>query len=137
MINNLWLKVKPILIYGVFGIITTIINIVVYAGCYELLNISNMASNVVAWILAVVFAFVTNKIWVFESKCRTPEIVLNELVKFMTCRVATGAIDLFIMFIGVDVFRKNALIIKILSNVIVIVLNYLASKIYIFRSDEE
>ena len=68
-IKELLKKYKFIILYGIFGVLTTIINIVTYALCYDMFNISNVVSNIIAWVLSVLFAFITNKIWVFESKC--------------------------------------------------------------------
>ena len=129
--KELFAKYKSIITYGIFGVLTTIINIVCYQVLYSQVHISNVVSNIIAWVIAVAFAYVTNKIWVFESKSLEPEIW-----KFVTCRLATGALDLAIMYIGVDIMHGPSLILKIVSNVIVILLNYVASKIIIFKQEE-
>ena len=123
-IKELLKKYKFIILYGIFGVLTTIINIVTYALCYDMFNISNVVSNIIAWILSVLFAFITNKIWVFESKCFDFKIFIKELWNFIVCRLATGALDLGIMYVGVDLLKGPALILKIASNIIVIILNY-------------
>ena len=132
-IKELLKKYKFIILYGIFGILTTIINIVTYALCYEMFNISNVVSNIIAWILSVLFAFITNKIWVFESKCFDFKIFIKELWNFIVCRLATGALDLGIMYVGVDLLKGPALILKIASNIIVIILNYVMSKLFVFK----
>lgn len=125
-------KYRELLLYGIFGVLTTLINIVVYSLCYERLGISNVASNVTAWILSVLFAFVTNKIWVFDSKSTELSVLLKEAASFFGCRLATGLLDLAIMYVTVDVMAWNSMLMKCISNVIVIVVNYIASKLVIF-----
>lgn len=125
-------KYRELLLYGIFGVLTTLINIVVYSLCYERIGISNVASNVVAWILSVLFAFITNKIWVFDSKSMEVSVLLKEAVSFFGCRLATGLLDLAIMYVTVDVMAWNSMLMKCISNVIVIVVNYIASKLVIF-----
>lgn len=132
-IKELLKKYKFIILYGIFGVLTTIINIVTYALCYDMFNISNVVSNIIAWVLSVLFAFITNKIWVFESKCFDFKIFIKELWNFIVCRLATGALDLGIMYVGVDLLKGPALILKIASNIIVIILNYVMSKLFVFK----
>lgn len=129
-------KYKSIITYGIFGVLTTIINIVCYEILYNQAHISNVVSNIIAWVIAVAFAYITNKIWVFESKSLEPKVLLAEIWKFVTCRLATGALDLAIMYVGVDLMHGPAMILKIISNVIVILLNYVASKILIFKKEK-
>ena len=94
---------------------------------------SNTLSNVVAWILAVTFAYLTNKVWVFDSKSWAWAVVKKEVPAFVSCRLATGIMDLVIMYLSVDVMHGNAMVMKIISNVLVIVLNYVFSKLVIFK----
>lgn len=139
MINNLkeiFNKHKEMILYIFFGGLTTLINLISYFICYKQLGISNVVSNVIAWILSVVFAFNTNKIWVFESKSWKKEIVFKELISFISVRLLTGFVDTAIMYVGVDLFKFNGLIMKILSNVIVLVSNYLGSKLFIFKKKQ-
>lgn len=126
-------KYKELITYGIFGVLTTIINIVTYAFLYNQLGVSNVVSNVIAWILSVLFAYVTNKIWVFESKSTEPGVLLREMVSFFGCRLATGLLDLAIMYVTVDVLALNSTLMKCISNVIVIVANYVFSKLVIFK----
>ena len=132
-IKELIKKYKFIILYGIFGILTTVINIGVDGLLYSFLGISNVISNVVAWIASVLFAFITNKLWVFESKSFDFKLLIKELGSFTACRVATGVLDLGIMFVGVDLLKGPAIILKIASNIIVIILNYVMSKIFVFK----
>lgn len=131
--NALWEKYKSVFFYLVFGALTTVVNIVTYHLCYEVWGVPNVPSNVIAWVLAVAVAYVTNKLWVFDSKRFTPDVLLPELWKFVSCRLATGVMDTAIMWVGVDLIQGPPTPIKIGSNVLVIILNYAASKLFIFK----
>ena len=126
-------KYRGLILYAVFGALTTAINIAAYALCYRVLHIPNVPSNVIAWILAVLFAFVTNKLYVFESKSLERGTVARELASFVGARLATGLLDLAVMFVGVDLLHGPDLVFKVGSNVIVIILNYVLSKLIVFR----
>lgn len=130
-------KYLSLIMYGVFGILTTAINIAAYYACYYVLTIPNMASTAAAWFLAVIFAFYTNKIWVFDSKSFEMKILTHELLSFFSCRILTGLLDMLIMYIAVDLMMWNELLWKLISNVFVIILNFIASKLIIFKSDSE
>ena len=132
-IKKLCIKYKSLISYAFFGVLTTAINIVTYAVCYNKIGISNVVSNVIAWILACSFAFVTNKLWVFESKSVEIKVVIYELITFFSCRLATGLLDLAIMYVSVDILAWNSTLMKCISNVIVIIANYVASKLVIFK----
>lgn len=132
-IKELIIKYKFIILYGIFGVLTTVINIGVYGVLYSGLGVSNVISNVIAWVISVLFAFITNKLWVFESKSFNFKLFVKELGSFTVCRVATGVLDLVIMFVGVDLLKGPAIILKIASNIIVIILNYVMSKIFVFK----
>lgn len=130
--KNILLKYKSIILYLVFGVLTTVINIASYAVCYNFLKLPNVLSNIIAWVLSVGFAFITNKLWVFDSKSLALKTFFAELWKFTAARLATGLLDLAIMYFAVDLMHGNGLVFKIISNVIVIVLNYVLSKLVVF-----
>ena len=134
-LNLIFKKYKSIILYLFFGICSTIINIFVYALMFELFNFSNVFSVIVAWIFAVLFAFITNKIWVFESNSFSGKLFIKELLSFFLCRGITGFLDVAIMYVTVDLMGWNAILWKIIANVIVVILNYAASKILIFRKN--
>ena len=135
--KRLFLKYKKIIMYGIFGVLTTILNIVTYWFCYDILHIPNIISNTIAWVVAIAVAFITNKLWVFDSKDTKKETVVAELIKFIIARVATGVIDLIIMFAAVDLMQLPAVIFKVIANVIVIILNYILSNILIFKKTDK
>lgn len=90
-------------------------------------------SNVFSWILAVSFAYFTNKIWVFESRSWKWSALKKEITAFVSCRLATGIMDVLIMLVCVDVMSFHAMMMKLVSNVLVIILNYILSKLIIFK----
>lgn len=128
-------KYKEQLTYVIFGVLTTAINIVVYTVSYNRLGISNVVSNIIAWILSVLFAYVTNKIWVFESKSTEAKVLIREMLSFFGCRLATGALDIAIMYVAVDRMALDSTLMKCASNVLVIIANYIFSKLIIFKKN--
>ncbi|MBQ9394631.1 MAG: GtrA family protein [Proteobacteria bacterium] len=135
MIKKLLIKYKAIIIYGIVGCLSTAINIGVYLLCYEIISIPNVPSNIIAWIISVLFAFILNKLYVFESKDMTLPVFMRELVKFILARLGTGLLDVLIMYITVDVMEWNAAVWKIISNIIVIIGNYVLSKFVVFSKN--
>lgn len=125
-------KYEEIILYGFFGVCTTLVNILVYYIFSHIFNLGTIISTVIAWILSVLFAFVTNKIWVFKSKSWQKDIFIKEAISFFSCRLLTGLLDIGIMYIFVDILKFNDIIIKVISNIIVIIINYIASKLVIF-----
>ena len=130
---NLLKKYQSFIFYGIFGVFTTVVNIVTYNLCYYHAGMSNTLSNVIAWVLAVTFAYLTNKVWVFDSKSWAWDVLKREVPAFVSCRLATGVMDLVIMYICVDVMGWHANLMKLMSNVLVIILNYVFSKLIIFK----
>lgn len=129
-------KYRAILLYLVFGVLTTAVNLLAYLICYHKLGMPNLMSTAIAWLLSVFFAFITNKIWVFQSHSWEISILLYELTTFLSCRIATGVMDLAIMYITVDCLLWNEILWKLLSNMLVILLNFVASKVIIFRKKQ-
>ena len=122
-----------IFLYLVFGVLTTAVNYVVYLPCYNWLQLSAAVSNVIAWAVAVAFAYVTNKPFVFRSHDWSAKTVVPELAKFVGSRVASGALETAIIFVTVDCLRWNGNLMKLLTSVLVVIINYVASKLLVFR----
>lgn len=137
MIKELCNKYKGIVAYIFFGVCTTLVNVVVYWILAHLVHIDTMPSTIIAWFVAVLFAYLTNRKWVFNSQARNSKAVFKEILSFFSCRLVTGIIDWLCMFIFVDVAGWNDIIIKFLANLTVIILNYLASKFVIFKRTEK
>ena len=119
--------------YLIFGALTTLVNIVAYSILYYVFHINNATSNIIAWIIGATFDYITNKLYVFNSKVNTKIELLKEILYFYGCRLLTLIIDEAIMIVTVDKFGWNALLMKIIANIIVIILNFVFSKILIFK----
>ncbi len=132
-IKELIKKHKDLIPYGVFGVLTTLVNIVVYWIMAHPIHLRVVPSTVIAWIASVLFAYVTNRKWVFHSDAFTKSAIIKEVIYFFSCRLATGILDWVIMYVFADRLAFSDVIVKCIANVIVIVLNYVASKVFIFK----
>lgn len=131
-IRSLVKKYWDVLLYIVFGGLTTVVNYLIYLPVYNILGISASISNMIAWVGAVVFAFLTNKPFVFHSHDWSAQTVGNELVKFVSCRFVSGILETLILLVTVDCLHWNGNIWKLVTQVIVIILNYAGSKLLVF-----
>ncbi len=138
-IIELFKKYKEIIMYLIFGVATTLVNFVAYTVFIEVLNVEMTVSNAVAWVIAVAFAFVTNKLFVFESKAKGLGTALKEAVSFVGSRAVSGAIEIFLptglyaIGLNFDLFGIKGFVAKAAVSIIVIVLNYVFSKLFVFR----
>ena len=136
-------KYREIIVYVIFGVATTAVNWIVYVIMQKLFHAEMTLSNGVAWVIAVLFAFVTNKLFVFESKTWQPEVVAREAATFVGARAITGLFETFsptLLFrIGLDqtVFGIKGFVAKAIVSVVVIVLNYVFSKLLVFRKPKQ
>ena len=130
---KLFSKYSRVIAYLFFGVCTTAVNVVSYYIFYEIIGVKNVPSTVIAWFLAIVFAFITNKRYVFGSKSFEKKLLVREAFSFFVCRAVTGIFDVLVMYAAVDLMNRDATIWKIISNVIVIILNYAASRVVIFK----
>ena len=126
-------KYKNFILYVVFGMGTTVVNLAAYYLFFVLINLPNVPSTIIAWIFAVAFAFITNKMWVFNSRSFGAKTLKYEIITFFGARVGTGLLDVVIMYLAVDTMNWNSTEWKLISNIIVIILNYVASKCLIFK----
>ena len=128
---------KQIILYLFFGVCTTAINTSMYWLLYDLLSLNNIISTVLAWLAAVIFAFTTNKLFVFKSKRTNTQERINEVASFFGCRLLTGILDVVIMAFAVDMLQWDGLLWKLISNIIVTIINYIASKFWIFKKPND
>ena len=174
-IKELCIHYKEIILYIVFGVVTTVVNWIVYALAVKAFNVDLSAfstdgvigllftdraaaapffeankaqltalfgANIIAWVAGVTVAFITNKIWVFESKAKSPAAVLSELVKFVAARLLTGVIEWFGLPLAIvcgmnqTLFGVEGFFAKVIISVIVIVLNYVFSKLIVFKKSK-
>ncbi|TAH66722.1 MAG: GtrA family protein [Anaerolineaceae bacterium] len=120
--------------YGIFGILTTIVNFVSYEGLYRL-GLSNLTSNWMAWVIAVTFAYIVNKWSVFRSRSSTVKAELAKMGKFYGARLLTLGVEQLGIFVFVEILGIYRWLVKGTLSVIVIILNYIFSKLYIFNKD--
>ena len=133
-VKALLIKYWDIISYLFFGVLTTIVNYVVYLPCYNLWGMSAVVSNGIAWVIAVAFAYLTNKPFVFRSYDWSAKTVIPELSKFVSCRVGSGLAETLILFLAVDLMGWNGNLWKLLTNVLVVILNYIGSKFLVFKN---
>ncbi len=135
-----WLQEKrEVVSYLFFGVLTTIVNYIVYIVSNRLLGIDYLVSNALAWLFAVLFAFYTNRRWVFQSHTQGKFAQTVEFIRFIVGRVLSLAVDMAIMWVGIDLLGlgKYDLWVKTVAQVFVIVMNYVVSKYFVFNEKEE
>ncbi len=126
---NFLKKNRKVALYLIFGFLTTLVNLAVYLFSTRILLLGAVAASAAAFVLSVLFAYFTNRSLVFKSRGNAA----GEIVKFFLSRLATGAADLAMVFIGVDLLCLNDIAVKIIANIIVVILNYLLSRLFVFR----
>lgn len=133
LIADLYERFRELFWYGVFGVLTTIINMVAFWLFSDVLSVHYMVANVIAWVIAVAFAYVTNKLWVFESKSWEHTVWIPECIGFVSARLATGLLDMGLMYLMISIIGVPKMWAKLVSNVAVIIGNYVLSKLVVFR----
>ncbi len=129
---DLYKKYKEIINYLIFGGLTTLISIVTYAIFSKVFNIDYLISNVLSWIIAVLFAYITNKLFVFESNSKKN---IKEITSFFFFRIVSLVMEMVILYVFVDMLHIDDLVTKIIAQVIVIVSNYIFSKVFVFKKN--
>jgi putative flippase GtrA len=124
---------KEVTNYLLFGILTTLVNILSFMFLDKYMDLDYKISTTIAWLASVIFAYVTNKIYVFNNKEHSVKGVMKELFSFAFFRVLSYLIDIGFIILFVEVFRLDSLVAKIITNVMVVIFNYFASKFIIFR----
>lgn len=138
-IKELYKKYKEIINYLIFGVLTTVVSLIVYyVAVYTFLNPENAVqlqiANILSWIAGVTFAYFTNRKYVFDSKEQNR---LKEAGKFVMTRVVTLLMDMVIMWLGVTVLCFNDKIMKLISQVVIIISNYVFSKLFVFKKKKD
>ena len=124
---------KEAISYIIFGVLTTAINMICYAGLTKLLGMDYKLATTLAWMISVIFAFITNKLYVFNSRNKDFTAVIKEFASFIFFRLLSYFLDLLTMILCVEVLKIDDFIAKIAANILVIALNYFASKYVIFK----
>ena len=142
-IKHIYLKNKEVINYLIFGVLTTIVNLIVkYILLFTILNVENAVelqlAVVISWIIACLFAYITNRKYVFESKSKE---ILKEMTKFFSARIATLGLEMLIMFVFVTALGLNSdiwvIVWTLVAQVVVVVANYIFSKLIIFKNKEK
>ena len=130
-----YIKHRVMLLYAIFGLLTTVVNWIVYLPLFYLADFTAVLSNGIAWFCAVLFAFVTNKQFVFKSTDWNLRIIFSEFFRFIGCRILSGIIETVILLVSVDLLQWNGFIWKIVADSMVVILNYIGSKLFVFKND--
>lgn len=142
MMNQLPRQLRPIwerfvnretITYAVAGVLTTIVNFFSYHFFCNILGITNLIANAIAWVIAIIFAYVVNDIWVFQSITKGIRKEIEKITKFFGARICSFGVEEVGLYVFVDMFHWNNLLVKAGLAVIVIILNYIFSKLYIFN----
>ncbi len=145
---QLFVKYQEIIMYLIMGAATTVVNWASYAITVSTLPIANgdtkvLVSNIISWTVAVIFAYITNKIWVFRSYSWKLKFVLREAFLFISARFLTGLLEIFgvplLIKLGLHqtIFGIEGMLSKVLVSIIVVILNYVFSKLLIFKKNQE
>ena len=130
-------KHKEVLLYLLFGGLTTVVSIGSYAWFNVKLGINELIANIISWIFAVLFAYVTNKIWVFQSRSLRLHELAADICKFFGGRLLTLLVEEVILFVFITLLHGNSVLVKVAAQVVIVILNYIISKLFVFREKKE
>ncbi|WP_430609515.1 GtrA family protein [Enterococcus sp. DIV0876] len=125
------------LTYLFFGGLTTVVNIVVYLLCRNFFGLYYQLANVISWAVSVLFAYFTNKIWVFEAKNTNRQEAWTSFAKFIFFRVLSLGLDMLCMYIMISVLTTGDFLAKIVTQIVVVLANYLFSKFWVFGDNRQ
>lgn len=127
---------REFITYGVFGVLTTLVNILIFKVLFENFAVAYGIANIIAVLSAKVFAYITNKLFVFRSHCANLKELILEIIKYVFARGFTGLIDIFGMFFAVELLKADEMNTKYIIQVIVIILNYILGKKVVFKKHD-
>ncbi|MCM1371112.1 MAG: GtrA family protein [Clostridium sp.] len=139
MINkclNLYKKYQEIINYLIIGVLTTLVSIGAYFIFAKVIGINYIVSNVISWTISVAFAYITNKVFVFKNEEKDKKKVLIQIYQFVKYRLLSLVIDVLLLYLFVELIKMNDMIAKVINQVIVIVLNYVFSKLFVFKKSD-
>jgi len=134
--DPLWRRYREVLLYLFFGGLTTLISIGSFA-FFVHAGIGALIANVFSWILAVLFAYITNSIWVFAAKPSGPKELFSQMAGFYGGRAATLLMEEAVLFIGINLLGFPDIPVKIAAQVLVLIGNYIISKLFVFRKRKD
>ncbi len=132
-LDGFYNKYRQVIIYLFFGAVSTVVNILTFWLCNYIFGINYQISNVISWVFAVLCAYITNKLWVFESRGKSRKETAGEAALFYFFRIVSLGIEMGIMYIMIDMMDLNVMLSKIVANVISIIANFFFSKLIIFK----
>lgn len=135
LIINLYFKFEEIILYLIVGATTMMISVGSYAFLSKILHLHYQICNVLSWIIAVTCAYILNKIVVFKSKTKTKKELIKEIYEFVKYRIISLLGELLFMYLFVSVIHINDLIAKVIVQVLVVIANYIFSKLFIFKKN--
>ncbi len=130
-------KYKDVLLYLFFGVLTTVISLLSFWFFGTTLSLNIHVANVISWILAVAFAYVTNRTWVFKEHAHGSKAIFKEIIDFAAGRLFTLGVEELMLFVFVDLLDFDKNIIKLICQVVVVILNYVISKLFVFKKKED
>ena len=134
--NPLWKRYREALLYLFFGGLTTVISIGSFAFFIHV-GIGALIANVFSWILVVLFAYITNSIWVFSAKPSGLSELIRQMTGFFEGRVATLLMEEAVLFIGINLLGFPVILVKIAAQILVLIGNYIISKVFVFRKRKD
>ena len=136
-IKELFLKYKEVISYIFFGVLTTAVDFVSYWFFTRMLHLDESLSNVLSQVVAILFAYVTNKLFVFEDKTNSLKMLIVQFAKFVSFRLVTLVLNTALFFLMHDICKINDIVTKASVSVIVIILNYVFSKLFVFKKGDK
>lgn len=130
-------RYRELISYGFWGVATTLVNYGMYLLCTRPLKLDLLPAQGIAWAVSVAFAFVVNKLLVFRSTSWSRETALREAWQFVSARILSGLVETALLWVFVRMLRFDDRIVKLAANVVVILMNYVLSKLIIFRKGTE
>lgn len=134
--NPFYVKYKEMLLYLLFGGLTTIVSIGIFGVLNVKFGINEHIANVTSWIFAVMFAFFTNRIWVFAAPTKNAGDFILQMLKFYGGRLFTLVVEELILYIFITKMNINSMLIKIIAQVVIVILNYIISKVFVFKGEK-
>ena len=134
LIRKIFDQYKEVILYLFFGGLTFIVSMSTYILFLWMLNDNALIANVISWIFAVAFAYITNRIWVFHSKTSGAAQIVKEILSFFGGRIATLLLEEAILYVGIYLLGINNIVIKVLAQIVVIIGNYVISKLFVFKN---
>lgn len=145
MYKQLQRKIRPLwdrlvnretITYAVAGVLTTLVNFYSYHFFCNILGIKNLVANAIAWVLAIIFSYIVNDLWVFRSETKDLRNEINKAIKFFSVRIGSFVVEEAGLYVFVDILFWNNMLVKAGLAVIVIIINYIFSKLFIFNNNK-